>query len=136
MSGSPVAGLACGTMCLLRQPLTSLAPRVAARVSPDIPSDVARDAVRYVWPAYRDALTSLLQDSPLPSWLADPPLPTTVVIAEDDQTVLAGDLDGLLGPEVEVVRLPGTHGLPLERPAEVARAILRHGNTPAPSALS
>ena len=59
-----------------------------------------------------------------------------MVIAEDDQTVLAGDLEGLLGPEVEAVRLPGTHGLPLERPAEVARVILRNGNTPAPSALS
>ena len=128
MSGSPVADVACGTMCLLRRPLTSLTPRVAARVSPDFPSDVARDAVRYVWPAYRDALTSLLQDSPLPAWLADPPLPTTVVIAEDDQTVLAGDLEGLLGPEIEAIRLPGTHGLPMERPADVAKAILLGGN--------
>lgn len=129
MSGSPVAGWACGTMCLFRRPLTSLAPRVAARVSPDIPPDVARDAVRYVWPAYRDALTSLLEDSSLPDWLANPSLPTTVVIAEGDQTVLAGDLEGLLGPAVEVVRLPGTHGLPMERPADVARAILLGGNT-------
>jgi len=128
MSDSAVAGVACGTMCLLRRPLTSLAPRVAAQISPDIPPDVARDAVRYVWPAYRDALTSLLRDSPLPAWFADPPLPTTVVIAEDDQTVLAGDLEGLLGTEVEVVRVPGTHGLPIERPADVARAILLRGN--------
>ena len=104
-------------------------------MSPDIPSDVARDAVRYVWPAYRDALTSLLEDNPLRAWLADPPLPTAVVIAEDDQTVLAGDLERLLGPEVEVVRLPGTHVLPVERPAEVAGAILRTGNDRASTAL-
>lgn len=135
MSGSPVADVACGTMCLLRRPLTTLAPRVAARVSPEIPSDVARDAVRYVWPAYRDALASLLQDSPLPAWLADPPLPTTVVLAEDDQTVLASDLEGLLGPGIAVVRLSGTHGLPLERPADVARSILRDGNTRASTSL-
>ena len=129
MAGSPVADVACGTMCLLRRPLTSLAPRVAASVSPDIPSDVARDAVRYVWPAYRDALTSLLDDNPLPAWLANPPLPTTVVIAQDDQTVLAGDLGALLGPEVEAVDLAGTHGLPMERPAQVAELILLGGNT-------
>ena len=135
MDGSPVADVACGTMCLLRRPLTSLAPRVAARISPDIPADVARDAVRYVWPAYRDALTSLLQDSPLPAWLADPALPTTVVIAEDDETVLARDLEELLGPEVEVIRLPGTHGLPMERPAEVAKVILLGGNTLVSTAL-
>jgi pimeloyl-ACP methyl ester carboxylesterase len=135
MSGSPVADVACGRMCLLRRPLTSLAPRVAARVSPDIPSDVARDAVRYVWPAYRDALTSLLQDSPLPAWLADPLLPTTVVIAEDDQTVPAAGLGALLGPGVEAVRLPGTHGLPMERPADVARAVLSGRNSRASTAL-
>ena len=136
MDGSPVADLACGTMCLFRRPLTSLAPRVAARTSPAIPADVARDAVRYIWPAYRDALTSLLEDSPLPAWLADPPLPTTVVIAVDDQTVPAERLEALLGPQIEVVRIPGTHGLPLEHPAAVARAILRDGNRPTLSALA
>ncbi len=128
MDGSPVADLACGAMCLLRRPLTALAPRAAARLSPDIPPDVARDSVSYVWPAYRDGLRSLLQDNPLQAWLADPPLRTTVVLAEDDSTVLAAGLAPLLGPDVEVVRLPGTHGLPLERPADVARAILAAGN--------
>ncbi len=123
MDGSAVADVACGLMCLLRRPLTSLAPRVATRLSPEIPDDVARDAVRYVWPAYRDALTSLLEDDSLPTWLADPPLPTTVVLAEDDQTVPAAGLERLLGPAIAVVRLPGTHMLPLEDPAEVARAI-------------
>ena len=45
MSGSPVADVACGVMCLLRRPLTALAPTVASHVSPDVPSEVARDAV-------------------------------------------------------------------------------------------
>ena len=133
MSGSPVADLACGTMCLLRRPLTALAPRVAAKVSPDIPADVARDAVRYVWPAYRDALTSLLDDSPLPAWLAAPPLPTTVVLGHDDQTVLRSTLQPLLGQDVEVLELPGTHVLPVEQPARVAEAILRGGKQKASS---
>ena len=135
MSGSPVADIACGTMCLLRRPLVTLAPRVAARVSPDIPEDVARDAVTYVWPAYRDALTSLIDDSPLPGWLADPTLPTTVVMGLDDQTVLASGLERLMGPDVDAVRLPGTHGLPMERPVEVAQAILHGRNTRALTAL-
>lgn len=135
MDGSPVADLACGAMCLLRRPLTALAPRAAARLSPDIPPDVARDSVTYVWPAYRDGLRSLLQDSPLPAWLADPPLPTTVVLGEDDSTVLAAGLTPLLGPDVELLRLPGTHGLPLEQSAEVARAILPARNDRAPLAL-
>ncbi len=122
-------------MCLLRRPLTALAPKVAARVSPDVTPDVARDAVRYVWPAYRDALTSLLESSPLPAWLAEPPVPTIVVIAEDDQTVLPGELGPLLARAVEVVRVPGSHTVPLERPAEIADAILTRGNAQASAAL-
>ncbi len=90
MTGSPVADLACGVMCLLRRPLTALAPRVAARTTPDLPAEVARDAVTYVWPAYRDALTSLLTDTQLRRWLASPALPTRVVLADQDATVPAG----------------------------------------------
>jgi hypothetical protein len=86
--------------------LTSLAPRKAARLSPDIPRDAVRYVVRYVWPAYRDVLTSLLEDGPLPAWLAAPSLPTTVVIAVDDQTVPADRLGAMLGPHVEAVRIP------------------------------
>ena len=135
MTGSPVADVACGTMCLLRRPLTALAPRIAARVSPDIPDDVARDSVTYVWPAYRDALTSLMDDSPLPAWLAHPTLPTTLVMGQDDRTVLASGLERLTGPGVDVVRMTGTHMLPVEHPGDVAGAILAAGNTTASTAL-
>jgi hypothetical protein len=46
----------------------------------------------------------------------------------DDQTVLASGLERLMGPDVDAVRLPGTHGLPMERPVEVAQVILHGGN--------
>ncbi len=124
MSGSPIATVACGAMCLLRRPLVALAPRVASRISRDVPVDVARDAVRYVWPAYRDALISLLDDPALRDWLADPPLPTTVVLGEQDQTVPPDGLTGLLGARVTSRRLDGTHALPLEAPAELAAQIV------------
>jgi len=129
MNGSPVADLACGTMCLLRRPLVHLAPQVASRVSPDVPPDVARDAVRYVWPAYRDALNSLLDNVALRQWLADPPVPTVVLLGERDETVPPDGLAPLLGPRVTRVLLDGTHALPLEHPAQVATEIAQaHGN--------
>lgn len=106
-----------------------------APVSPDIPDNVARDSVTYVWPAYRDALTSLMDDSPLPAWLADPPLPTAVVMGQDDQTVLASGLDRLIGAGVHVVRRPRTHMLPVERPGDIADAVLAAGNTKASTTL-
>ena len=135
MDGAAVAGVACGAMCLLRRPLTRLAPRVAKHISPDIPAQVARDAVTYVWPAYRDALTSLLSDDSLVRWLAQPPVPTVVVVAENDQTVLPDGLTALLGPAIDVVRLPGTHGLPVERPAEIAAVIRAAWNEQASQTL-
>jgi hypothetical protein len=54
------------------------------------------------------------------------------VLAEDDKTVLAAGLAPLLGPEVEVVLMPGTNGLSMEGPAEVARAILAARETTGP----
>lgn len=119
MDGSPVADMVCGLMCLLRRPLTALAPRAATQVS----DDIARDGVAHVWPAYRDALDGLLDDNPLPGWLADPPLPTTVVLGDQDMTVTADDVMPLLAGSAPV-RLDGTHLLPLEQPEAVAGAVL------------
>lgn len=59
-----------------------------------------------------------------------------VVVAEDDQTVLPGSLTALLGPTVDVVRLPGTHGLPVERPGAIATVIAAPQATQAASASS
>lgn len=125
MTGSPVADVACGTMCLLRRPLTGLAPRLASRVAPGVSADVARDAVTYVWPAYRDALTSLLDDNPLVPWLANPPLPTAVVLAAGDRTVLVDQAQKLMGRGVDVTVLDGSHSLPIEAPDQVASVVGR-----------
>ena len=119
MSGSPVADMVCGTMCLLRRPLSALAPRAVQEVD----ADIARDGVAHIWPAYRDALDSLLEDNPLPAWLAAPPVPTKVVLGEADATVTADDLVALLAEEADVLRLPGTHLLPVEQPDRVADAV-------------
>lgn len=119
MSGSPVADVVCGTMCLFRRPLSALAPRAVQEVD----ADIARDGLAHIWPAYRDALDSLLEDNPLPAWLAAPPLPTTVVLGESDTTVPAADLAPLLAGHLDVRRLPGTHLLPVESPGGVADII-------------
>ena len=123
MNGSPVADWACGVMCLFRQPLTALAPRIAQRHSPGTPPDIARGAVMYVWPAYRDALASLLHDNPIPSWLSTPTKPTTVVAGEDDRTILADSIAALTGPRIQFERMPGTHALPYEHPRALAAQI-------------
>lgn len=106
-------------MCLVRRPLTALAPHAVHDVGPD----VARDGIAHVWPAYRDGLGSLLEDNPLKVWLAAPLLPTHVVIGDGDTTVTPEDLLPLLTSGAAPQRLAGTHLLPLEQPARVAEAI-------------
>ena len=129
MNGSPVADWACGVMCLFRRPLTALAPRIARRYSPGVPADVAQGAVTYVWPAYRDALASLLQDNPLPRWLLDPPKATTVIVGDNDRTVLADSIAALVGHGIRFERLPGTHALPFEHPGRLASLIATRWKT-------
>jgi pimeloyl-ACP methyl ester carboxylesterase len=128
MNGSQVADWACGLMCLFRIPLTALAPRIARHYSADVSRDIARGAVTYVWPAYRDALASLLRDNPLPQWLQRPTKPTTVIVGENDRTVIADSVATLVGPDVRFERFPGTHALPFEHPGPLAALIALRWN--------
>jgi pimeloyl-ACP methyl ester carboxylesterase len=128
-SSRDIGGLVCGTMCLARPLLSHIMPRLKAGV----PADVVRGGVQHSYPAYRDALTSMWQDNPLPELLRAPTHPLTVVLADRDETVRPGDVLELpISDRVHVVRVQGTHGLPYERPDVVARLTLddvpQHGS--------
>lgn len=110
---SGLGGLVCGTMCLLRPAMARLAPRL----EPDVPEEVAREGVQHSYPAYRGALLSIWEDNPLPALLREPRHPIRVILADEDETVLPGDvLDLELAAGIEVIRVEGTHALPFNRP--------------------
>lgn len=116
-----VGVLLCDLMCLFRPVLARLAPRV----EPDVPPDVARAGVQHTYVAYRQALAGLFEDNPLPGLLVDPPCPTTLVLAEGDATVPVADVVALpRHPSVRVVRVPGGHGIAYESPDVVADLML------------
>jgi pimeloyl-ACP methyl ester carboxylesterase len=119
LAGSPVASASCGLMCLLRP----LAAHIVARLARTVPEAVARDGVEHSWPAYRDALMTLLDANPLPAAIAEPIRPTTVVLGIDDEQTPAGNVLAWPHERVGVVRLPGDHLLPLRRPIELAELI-------------
>lgn len=121
IEGAPVASVACGAMCLLR-PL--LGP-MAGHARPDLPESVARGGMEHSFPAYRDGLTSMWHDNPLPSVLARPPVPTDLVLAEDDETVVSDEVLSLpRAAQVVVHRVPGTHLMPVQVPATCVAALL------------
>ncbi|MFC3689229.1 alpha/beta fold hydrolase [Aquipuribacter hungaricus] len=120
-AGEDLGGLVCNAMCISR-PLLS---RIMPRLKPRVPVDVVRGGVQHSYPAYRDALTSMWQDNPLPALLRAPTHPVTVVLADSDETVHPNDVLRLpVSDEVDAVRVEGTHGLPYEQPDMVARLIL------------
>lgn len=121
LSGSPIGGFVCGAMCLARP----LVARLAPRLEPDVPTEVARDGVQHSFAAYRDALTSMWEHNPLVDVLRQPPRPVTVLLAEQDMTVLPSDvLDLPPAPEVRILRRPGPHGIAYEQPDVMAQLLL------------
>lgn len=119
LDGSPVASVTCGLMCLARP----LAANAAARVGRELPEEVARDSVQHSWPAYRDALMTLLEANPLPQAIADPSRPTTVVVSDADEEAPAQDVTDWPHDAVELVELVGDHLVPLRHPQPLADLI-------------
>lgn len=120
-SSRDIGGLVCGLMCLSRPALSRVLPRMMG----DVPADVVRGGVEHSFPAYRDALSSMWQDNPLPGLLRTPTHPVAVVLAEGDKTVRPGDvLDLIPRGDVRVTHVEGTHGLPYEQPELVAGLVL------------
>jgi pimeloyl-ACP methyl ester carboxylesterase len=131
LSGSPLGGFACGAMCLARPVLARLAPGV----EPDVPAEVARAGVQHSFAAYSAALNSMWDDNPLADLLRFPPGPVTVVLAEQDRTVLPHDVLSLPpSPRVAITRVPGTHGIAFEQPDLMAQLLL--DQLPPPAAAS
>jgi pimeloyl-ACP methyl ester carboxylesterase len=121
LQGAPAGGLVCGAMCLARPLIARLVPRL----EPDVPPEVARDGVQHSFAAYSDALDSMWDANPLVELLRAPPCPVTVVLADDDRTVLPADvLDLPPSPDVRIVRVPGDHGIAYAQPDLVADLLL------------
>lgn len=119
LAGSPVASVTCGLMCLARP----LAARAIVRASRNVPEEVALDSVQHSWPAYRDALTTLLEANPLPTAIGRPRVPTVVVLSDADDQAPAEDVLSWPHGEVTIVSLEGDHLVPLNHPRAVADAI-------------
>ena len=119
VTDSPVASLSCSVMCLLRRP----AAVAVARAARQVPADIARDGVQHSWPAYRDALSALLDGNPVPGWIAAPAKPTVVVISDRDQQTPATDVLNFPHDEVDVIQVSGDHLVPLTQANRIADVI-------------
>lgn len=122
LSGAPAASVMCGVMCLVRGPLSHLAPLRSGGAS----AEVAVGALQHTFPAYRDGLQALFTSNPVPAWFAQPLAPTRIVAPTDDATFPPAEVLGMAGvDQFDVVHHAGTHHLPLDQPGSLAEVLLR-----------
>ena len=125
--GTPAASLVCQTMCLTRPLLAQLAPRLGH----DVPDAVARDSVEHTWPAYRDALSALLEDNPLPDAIDKPRRPTLIILGDNDSQARPEDVLAHPHEHIRVEVWPSDHLLPLRHADRLAN--LLHAELLSPS---
>lgn len=124
-SRGPLAEAVCHWMCHHR----GAARRAAVVVSPELPTTIARDAIRHTWAGYIGAFTALIADN---GWvsavdvLARRGVPITLVEGDRDPAPVDGLAAQLADTHesVRVMTLRGDHHLPLARP-EACLAVVR-----------
>lgn len=125
--GTSAANLLCQTMCLMRP----LFARLALRLADDVPDAVARDSVEHTWPAYRDALSTLLEDNPLPDAIDEPRRPTLIILGENDLQAPPEDVLAHPHGHIRVELWPSDHLLPVRHADRLAN--LLHAELLSPS---
>jgi pimeloyl-ACP methyl ester carboxylesterase len=123
---TPWARAACAWMCRHRQS----AARLAEWLRPDLPREIARDAVDHTWPSYSRSLRNLVLRAHGGGDVSRVHVPVRLIAGTEDAVLDLGFLDELARSHghVRLERWPGRHDLPLSDPqrcVEVLRASAR-----------
>jgi pimeloyl-ACP methyl ester carboxylesterase len=115
------ARIACAWMCRHRP----LAARLAAWMRPDLPPEIARDAVEHTWVSYSSSFRQLVVQSTGAADLARVQVPVHLVAGEHDAVVAPAFLSELASTlrHVRLDRWPGGHDLPLTAPHRCVEAL-------------
>jgi pimeloyl-ACP methyl ester carboxylesterase len=119
------AEIACRQLCERRP---SLAAKLVVRLRPDLPRELAADAVEHSWASYSETLTRVVLAAEASHWLEQIDAPVLFVVGSDDAVCDLGFLGQLVsGTRVaDLLVLPGAgHDLPLVK-ADACRAEIGH----------
>jgi len=124
LSRPPIARALCQLMCHTRPLWRLLAPLLV----PDVPAQVARDAVLHSWRSFSGTLQSCVFGSTISiTDLEAVSAPLLFLHGTDDRTAPVEDVRALVGrlPRARFIELPGTgHDPPLSNPDRLATEIL------------
>lgn len=122
-SGNRTARLFCTTLCQ-RHP--RLAARLYARIRPDLPGPILRDATRHTWTSYSETVRRVILTGHGPRWLAAARCEVLLVAGAGDPYLEPGLLAELADryPRVQARIWPGAgHDLPLAQARRCLEAI-------------
>lgn len=113
------ARASCDLVCAFRPILFKVAPRL----EPDVPANVARDAVLHRWESFDRTLRKVVLQSRLEETLRSiAPLPITIIHGTDDRITDRGRLETIAAAvRADLVFVRGGHNAYLENPDEVMR---------------
>jgi len=130
------AELACQVLC---QHHRGTAARLASVLRPDLPPQLARDAVEHSWESFSETLTRVVLTAEATSWLAEIDVPTRFIAGSNDPVTDIAYLEELSrhNPRLHVDVWPdAAHDLPIVNPARCRaeiEALLTHDHTNAGS---
>lgn len=106
---TPLAHIACLTMCALRPILLPLIPLVVR----DVPPMVAQDALRHTWTSYSRSLQNIIFRAETTKWIRELTHPILFIHGRQDKVApLANVQAGLSNlPQAKLLELEADHGL-------------------------
>ena len=111
------AELACHILC---QRHRGTATRLASLLRPDLPPQLARDAVEHSWESFSETLTRVVLTAEATAWLAELDVPSRFIAGSNDPVTDIGYLEELAhhNPRLRVDVWPDAgHHLPIVNPA-------------------
>jgi len=118
---TPWARAACTWMCKHR----STATRLAKWMRPDLPPEIACDAVQHTWGSYSGSLRNLVIGAQTAMDIVRMSVPVHLIAGEQDAVVDRAFLRELADayPHVRLEEWPGGHDLPLNQPERCVDAL-------------
>ncbi|MEO7617816.1 MAG: alpha/beta hydrolase [Candidatus Saccharibacteria bacterium] len=120
----PTSHIFCTTWCYLLRPLSK---RLAHLYLPLLPRQVARDSVLHSWRSYSESLHNLIEIQSVESDLAKLKLPITIIYGDDEDKTVLRNMQPLklLGKNVKIHVINGSHNVPLEQAEIISELISR-----------
>jgi pimeloyl-ACP methyl ester carboxylesterase len=117
----PTARITCAVMCRFRPLAQFLAPHFLKNV----PSQVAIDATKHTWYSYSRSMSQVIERQNVLTTATGLTIPILLVYGTDDKIASLKNTEVLKrsSRELKIVKIEGTHQVPIEQPARIAQLI-------------